>query len=130
MVGGVTGVFGVFAVPPDLLVMAWLELLLLVDIASLYKVNLKSDASCDELLDLFGEGNGIGPFTRSAPRALGSVVALILARGPLKAIGRAVPMIASPVSAWLNNRHVQRVGDAAARHYGGFDKAHRKTQSS
>jgi hypothetical protein len=126
MVGGITGVFGVFAIPPDLLVMAWLELMLLVDIATVYKVNLKSDTSCNEVLDLFGESNGIGPLTRSAPRALGSVVGLILARGPVKAAGRAVPVLAAPLSAWLNNRHIQRVGDAAARHYEGFGKARRK----
>jgi EcsC protein family len=130
MVGGITGIFGVLAVPPDLLVMAYLELTLLVDVATVYKVNLKSGRSRDELLDLFGESHGVGPLTRSAPRALGTFVGLALAQGGLRTVGRTVPLVAAPIAAWLNNQHVQRVGDAAVRHYEGFRKAHRKAQGT
>src|SRR5262245_41590665 len=42
MISGVSGVFGLVTVPADLLVMAWLQVGLMVDIAALYKVNLKS----------------------------------------------------------------------------------------
>ncbi len=130
MIGGITGIFGVLAVPPDLLVMAYLELTLLVDVATVYKGNLKSVRSRDELMDLFSESHGVGPLTRSAPRALGTFVGLALAQGGLKAVGRTVPLVAAPIAAWLNNRHVQRVGDAAVRHYEGFRKAHRKAQET
>src|SRR5262249_42993972 len=41
MSGGITGVFGLVGLPFDLTVMAWLQLTLLVDMATLYKVNLK-----------------------------------------------------------------------------------------
>src|SRR5438105_2827339 len=61
MVGGVSGIFGVITVPADLLVMVYLQIALLSEIATLYKVNLKGEAAQKELLDLFGYANGIGP---------------------------------------------------------------------
>lgn len=126
MVGGISGVFGIFSVPADLLVMVWLEMVLLTDIATLYKLNLKTAHARNELLDLFGESNGVGPFTRSTPRALGTIAGFLLARGGLTTFGRALPLVAAPVSAYLNNRHVQSVGEAAIHHFEGFDKARKK----
>src|SRR5712692_8315976 len=79
--GGVSGVFGLVLLPADLLVMSWLQIELLVDIATLYKVNLKSDRARKELLDLFGYANGIRPFTRAGPKVLGKVAAVLLHRG-------------------------------------------------
>ncbi len=127
MVGGVSGVFGAISIPADLVVMVWLELQLLVDVATLYKRNLKSENERAELLDLFGVSNGVGPFTRSTPRAVGTLARILLTRGGLNTLGRAMPVVAAPVSAWLNNQHIQRVGEAAIRHFEGFDKAHKKT---
>src|SRR5512140_1942435 len=43
MAGGVSGVFGLISVPADMVFMAWLQIILLVDVATLYKVNLKSE---------------------------------------------------------------------------------------
>jgi hypothetical protein len=126
MVGGISGVFGILSVPADLLVMVWLELVLLTDLATLYKLNLKSTSSKNELMDLFGESNGVGPFTRSSPRALGTIAGILLARGGFTWLGRSVPVAAAPISAWLNNRHVQSVGEAAIHHFEGFGKARRK----
>ena len=40
MVGGVSGVFGVISVPADLLVMTWLQLQLLTELATLYDVTV------------------------------------------------------------------------------------------
>ncbi len=128
MVGGVSGVFGAVSIPADLMVMLWLELTLLVDVATLYKRNLKSEHERAELLDLFGVTNGVGPFTRSTPRALGTLAGFLLARGGLKTFGRAMPVVAAPISAWLNNQHIQRVGEAAVRHFQGFDKARKKSE--
>lgn len=130
MVGGVSGVFGLISLPADLVVMVWLELVLMVDIATLYKANLKAESQRGELLDLFSQSNGVGPLARSTPRAVSTVAAVALARGGLKTMGRAIPLVAAPISAWLNNKHIQRVGEAAIRHYEGFGKARRKSSEA
>ena len=127
MVGGVTGIFGLVSLPVDLSVMVWLELMLLVDIATLYKVNLKGESQRTELLDLFAQTNGVGPLTRSTPRAVGTFARFALTRGGLGAVGRGVPLVAAPISAWLNNKHIQAVGETAIRHFEGFGKARRKS---
>ncbi|MBX5483987.1 MAG: hypothetical protein IRZ16_19355 [Myxococcaceae bacterium] len=126
MVGGISGVFGIFSIPADLLVMAWLELVLHTDIATVYRANLKSDHGRGQILDLFGENYGVGKLTRSTPRAVGTTLGYVLSKGGLKTVGRAVPVIAAPISAWLNNRHIQAVGEATIAHFEGFDKARRK----
>jgi uncharacterized protein (DUF697 family) len=127
MIGGVSGVFGIISVPADLLVIAWLQVILLVDVATLYKVNLKSERARRELLELYGYANGIGPVSRAGPKVLGKVASALLQRGGLRTIGRAVPLVAAPVSAYLNSRHLQQVGDEAVRHFEGFEKAKKKT---
>jgi hypothetical protein len=128
MIGGVTGIFGAVTVPLDLVGMAYLELSLLVDVAHVFKLNLRSDAAKQELLDLFGYANGIGPTQRSSPKVLGSLAAMMLRRGGLSTLGRAMPLVAAPISAYLNNQHIQKIGEAAVRHYDGLAKAHAKAQ--
>lgn len=128
MVGGVSGVFGLASVPADLLVMAWLQLVLLTEIATLYKVNLKTERHRGELLDLFGYANGLGPMQRAGPKVLGKVVGVLLERGGLETLGRALPLVAAPVTAYFNNRHIQEVGEEAIRFYAGFDKARAKSK--
>jgi hypothetical protein len=130
MVGGVTGVFGLLGLPADLTLMAWLQLTLLVDLATLYKVNLKSERARNELLDMYGYATGVGPMQRSGPRVLGKVAELVLKKGGLHTLGRAMPLVAAPVTAYLNNQHIQKVGDHAVRFYEGFDKAHAKTKQA
>jgi hypothetical protein len=130
MAGGVSGVFGLISVPADLLFMAWLQIILLVDIATLYKVNLKSERARNELLDLYGYTTGVGPVHRSGPRVLGKVAEVLLKKGGLQTLGRAMPLVAVPVTAYLNNQHIQKVGDHAVRFYEGFDKAHAKTKAA
>ena len=130
MVGGISGVFGLIGLPMDLTVMAWLQLTLLVDLATLYKVNLKSERGRNELLDLYGYATGVGPIERSGPRVLGKVAEMLLKKGGLQTLGRAMPLVAAPVTAYLNNQHIQRVGDHAVRSYEGFDKAHAKTKQA
>jgi len=129
MVGGVSGIFGLVSLPADLLVMSWLQIELLVDIATVYKINLKSERARKELLDLFGYANGIRPFTRAGPKVLGKVAAVLLHRGGLPTLGRAIPLVAAPVTAYLNNQHIQAVGDQALRYYQGFGKAHAKAKA-
>ena len=126
MVGGVSGVFGLVSLPADLLVMSWLQIGLLVDIATLHGVNLKSPRARRELLDLFAYANGLGPLQRASPKVLGKVAGKLLERGGMTTFGRALPLVAAPVTAYLNNRHIQSVGDQAMRYYHGFRRAHEK----
>ncbi|HVE84438.1 MAG TPA: EcsC family protein [Myxococcales bacterium] len=127
-VGGVSGVFGLISVPADLLVMTYLQVVLLVDIATLYRANLKSDRGRTELLDVLGYANGVGPFQRAGPKMLGSIAGRLLEKGGLSSIGRALPLVAAPITAYLNNQHIQAVGDEAIRFYEGFSKAQRKSE--
>lgn len=126
MVGGITGVFGVATVPLDLVGMAYLQISLLTEVGVVFKADLKSERGREELLELFGYSNGIGVAQRASPRVLGSVAALLLRRGGLVTLGRAMPLVAAPISAYLNNQHIQRIGDAAVRHYDGWVHAHEK----
>jgi hypothetical protein len=130
MVGGVSGVFGLMGLPADLTVMAWLQLVLLVDLATLYKVNLKSARARAELLDIYSYATGVDPMKRSGPRVLGKVAEVLLKKGGLQTLGRAMPLVAAPVTAYLNNQHIQKVGEHAVRFYEGFDKAHAKTKQA
>ncbi|HSP81227.1 MAG TPA: EcsC family protein [Myxococcaceae bacterium] len=130
MAGGMLGVFGLLGLPADLSMMAYLQLVLLVDLATLYKVNLKSDQARQELLDLYGYATGVGTLRRSGPRVLGKVAEVMLRRGGLATLGRAMPLVAAPVTAYLNNQHIQKVGDHVVRHYEGFHKAHAKAKKS
>jgi hypothetical protein len=129
MVGGVSGVFGLVAVPADLLFMTYIQIILLTDVATLYKVNLKSDRARGEMLDLFGYANGLGPLHRVGPKVMGKLAALMLEKGGLHTLGRAMPLVAAPVTAYFNNQHIQRVGEQAVRFYEGFDKAHAKARA-
>jgi len=129
MVGGVSGVFGLVALPADLLFMAYLQITLLTDVATLYKVNLKSERTRGEMLDLFGYANGLGPLHRASPKVMGKLAELLLKKGGMHTLGRAMPLVAAPVTAYLNNQHIQRVGEQAVRFYEGFDKAHAKARA-
>lgn len=130
LIGGVSGIFGVFSVPPDLIMMTYLQLQLLTELATLYKVNLKTERARGELLDVFGYANGIGPVQRASPKILAKLASYLLTRGGLHSIGKSVPLVAAPISAYLNNQHIQSVGDQAVRHYDGFDKAAEKTKKA
>ncbi len=128
MMGGVTGVFGAVTVPVDLAGMLYLQLALLTEVATVFKLPLKSEREKQELIDLLGYANGIGPLQRSSPKVLGSIAALVLAKGGLKTLSRAMPLVAAPISAWMNNSHIQKVGESAVRHYDGWQHAHEKSK--
>jgi len=130
MLGGVTGIFGAVTVPVDLLGMVYLQLALLVEVGTVFKADFKNERGKKDVLDLFGYANGIGPVQRASPKVLGSLAAMVLTKTGLKAIGRAMPLVAAPISAYLNNQHVQRVGDSAIRHYDGWVHAHEKSKKA
>jgi uncharacterized protein (DUF697 family) len=129
MAGGVSGIFGLVSLPADLLVMSWLQIVLLVEIACVYGVNLNSSRARKELLDIFSYANGVGPLQRAGPKVLGKVAGKLLERGGLGTFGRALPLVAVPITAYLNNRHIQSVGDQALRYYHGFPRAHEKRRT-
>lgn len=130
VLGGVTGVFGAVTVPVDLVGMVYLQLALLVEIGTVFKADLKNERGKKDVLDLFGYANGIGPLQRASPKVLGSLAAMVLTKTGLKALGRAMPLVAAPISAYLNNQHVQRVGDSAIRHFDGWVHAHEKSKKA
>lgn len=128
VLGGVTGVFGAVTVPVDLLGMVYLQLALLVEIGTVFKADLRAERGKKDVLDLFGYANGIGPVQRASPKVLGSLASLLLTKTGLKALGRAMPLVAAPISAYLNNQHIQRVGDSAIRHFDGWLHAQEKAK--
>lgn len=127
-VGGVTGAFGLLGIPGDLVVMAWLQIVLVVDVATLHKVNLKGAHARAEVLDVVGYANGVGPLARTGPRVVGTLAGKLLERGGLKVFGRALPLAAAPISAYLNQRHIQQVGEQVVRFYSGLEKARVKSK--
>jgi len=126
LVGGISGAFGVVGIPADLVAMAVLEVQLLVDIATAYDVRLEFARSREELLDVLGAANGVGALGRASPKMVGKVAQLLFERGGLANIGRAFPLVAAPVTSWLNNRDIQKLGEAALMHYEGFARASAK----
>jgi hypothetical protein len=128
--GSVSGVFGLVSVPADLVVMTWLQIHLLADIATAYEVNLRFPRARTQLIEVLGEANGIGPLKRAGPKLLGKVAAVLAERGGFATLGRAFPLVAAPITAWLNNQHIQTVGEAALRHYDGFERASAKTRAA
>ncbi len=128
--GSVSGVFGLVSVPADLVVVAWLDIRMLADIATAYGVDLRFRRARTELLGVLGEANGVGPLQRSGPKVLGRVAAVLAQKGGFTSIGRAMPLVAAPVTAWLNNHHIQMVGEAAVRQYDGFARAAAKTRAA
>lgn len=128
MMGGITGVFGAVTVPVDLAGMLYLQLSLLTEVATVFKLSLKSERERQELIDLLGYGNGIGPLQRSAPKVLGTLAQYVFLKGGLKTISRTMPLVAAPISAYLNNQHIQQIGESAVRHYDGWERAHQKSR--
>ena len=128
--GSVSGVFGLVSVPADLVVMTWLQIRMLADIATAYGVDLRFRRARTELLGVLGEANGVGPLQRSGPKVVGKVAAVLAEKGGFASLGRAMPLVAAPVTAWLNNHHIQMVGEAALRQYDGFVRAAAKTRAA
>lgn len=116
--GAISGVFGVASVPVDLVLVAYLQLAVMIDVACLYGANLKTQKAQDELIDLLGYANGADPVVRASPRVLGQVAFLLLKSGGMKQVGRLFPVVASPLTAWLNNKAIVRACHEAIVFYG------------
>jgi hypothetical protein len=119
--GAVAGLFGLAAIPADLALVAYLELALVVELAVLFGVNLKTQTGKDELLEVLGfEQGSLGPIYRAAPLIAGKLSTALLAKLGRQALGRAVPVVAVPLTAYINNRDIQKVGEGAIRTFGKF----------
>jgi hypothetical protein len=120
--GGVlSGLFGWITLPADLAFVTALQLSLIMEVALLHRVNLKSERAREEVLEVLGYSNGADTMNlaaRSAPKLVARVAQKLLTRGGLSSLGRTVPVLASPISAHLNNRDIERAGAAALRFYG------------
>jgi len=119
--GAISGLFGLALIPADLAFVTVLQLTLIMEIALLHKVNLKSDRERSEVFEVLGYSNGADTVNlagRAGPKLVARVAEKILAKRGLSQLGRAVPVVASPLVAWLNNRDLQKAGEAAQRFYG------------
>ena len=119
--GAISGLFGLAPIPADLAFVAVLQLTLIMEIALVHKVNLKSERARDEIFEVLGYSNGTSTVSlgsRAGPKLLARIAEKALAKRGLSQLGRAVPVLASPLTAWLNNRDLQRAGEAALRFYG------------
>ena len=119
--GAISGLFGLALVPADLAFVTALQLTLIMEIALVHKVNLKSGRARDEVFEVLGYSNGADTVNlagRAGPKLLARIAEKALTKRGLAQLGRAVPVVASPVVAWLNNRDLQRAGEAALRFYG------------
>jgi hypothetical protein len=119
--GAISGLFGLLLVPADLAFVTALQLTLIMEIALLHKVNLKSERARAEVFEVLGYSNGadtVNLASRAGPKLVARVAERVLTRRGLSQLSRAVPVVASPVVAWLNNRDLQRAGEAAQRFYG------------
>ena len=119
--GAVSGLFGLALVPADLVFVTALQLTLIMEIALVHRVNLKSDRARDEVFEVLGYSNGADTVNlagRAGPKVLARMAEKLLAKRGLAQLGRVVPVLASPIVAYLNNRDLQRAGEAAVRFYG------------
>jgi uncharacterized protein (DUF697 family) len=119
--GAISGLFGLALVPADLVFVTVLQLTLIMEIALLHRVNLKSDRARDEVFEVLGYSNGADTVNlagRAGPKVVARVAEKVLTKRGLAQFGRVVPVLASPVVAYLNNRDLQRAGEAAVRFYG------------
>ena len=131
--GAISGLFGLITVPADLAFVTALQLSLIIEIALVHRINLKSDRAREEVMEVLGYSNGADTVNlagRAGPKILARVAEKVLAKRGLAQLGRAVPVLASPLVAWLNHRDLQRAGEAAQRFYGTIRQLKVKRQPS
>jgi EcsC protein family len=119
--GALSGLFGLISVPADIAFVTALQLTLIMEIALVFRINLKSARARSEVLEVLGYSNGadtVNIASRAGPKVFARAAEKLLARRGLAQLGRVVPVVAAPVVAWLNNKDIQRAGEAAVRFYG------------
>jgi hypothetical protein len=116
--GGVTGALGLLGVPVNFILFAYFELALIVSVAEAYQVSLEGEQGEDAVLYVLGRVHGIEDLVRAGPRVLGGLAKAIAIKHGLGTLGRLIPMIAAPISAKLNEREMNQVGNEAMRRFG------------
>lgn len=116
--GGMTGAAGFFGVPLNLVLFSYVQVAVVVSIAEAYGIALDGRAGEEALLDVIGRAHGMDDLVRTGPRVLGALAKLLALRHGLGTVGRLVPMVAAPISAALNRRALDRLGDEAFRRFG------------
>jgi len=119
--GALAGMFGLAAIPADLALVAFLQVQLAIELAVLHGVNLKGPSGRAELLDVLGLGEReLESLLRALPVVAGRVAGAFVRRLGWRSLGRAVPVLAAPITAFVNSRDIQRVGDEALRRFDTF----------
>lgn len=119
--GAIAGMFGLMAIPADLVLVSFLQLQLAVELAVLHGVNLKGPSGRAQLLDILGFGEReYESLVRAAPVLATRVAGAFLRRLGWRTVGRAVPVLAAPITAFVNGRDIQRVADEAMRRFDTF----------
>lgn len=116
--GAVSGLFGAATLPADLAFVSWLQLTLIVDLAVLCGRNLKSARARQEVLEIFlAASTASRTASRASPKAVARIAERLFTLRGLRFFGRAVPLVAAPITAAFNNRDLQKAGDEALRIY-------------
>lgn len=119
--GAITGFFGWAAIPVDLAWITWLRFTLALELAVLHGINLKGRSGRAELLDLLGlRESDLASLARAVPLVAARLGSAWVRRLGWRAVGRAVPILAAPLAAWVNGRDIQRLGDEAIRRFDTF----------
>ncbi len=116
--GAMSGLFGLLTLPADLALVAYLQMSLIVDLAVLCGRNVKSARARQEMLDIFHDaGSASSTASRASPKAAARLAERLFSARGLTLLGRALPLLAAPLTAALNNRDLQLVGEEAMRAY-------------
>lgn len=124
--GMVAGLFGWMSIPADVAQVAWMRLCLAIDLAVLHGVNLKSRSGRAELFDLLGIEGGepnLRNLAKTTPRWMRSATSSMVKRMGWRTIGRTIPILAVPISAWVNGKDIEQMGRDALRRFDTFRRA-------
>jgi hypothetical protein len=129
--GAALGLLGWLGLPADVAVVAWLQLGLIVDVAVLCDVNLKSPRGRRALWEAFeGARAATRDLTTVAASGRLTMAAERLATRPwLRFAGRGLPLVSASVAAVLDQRALRIAGEVALRQFEDVPKAVRQLRA-
>jgi len=124
--GAVSGLFGAVTLPADFAFVTYLEVALILEIATVFGATLKTPRAQREVLEVleYARGAKSSLVATTLTRIAGSAVRRLAGKLP----ARAIPLVAAPVSAAMHRRALGRVGETAVRFYGTMNKLPRPAQ--